>query len=115
MSLKMQKLEETFEYFQTSNPFKLAQLLDLDIAYIDFPEEFYGYYTIMLNVHQILINQNLSPEVQEKVCEHMLVHHLLHKGIEFCLDADLFVKLEKEKRNEKYLHLHRKFKSLLSV
>lgn len=115
MNLKKQKLQETFESYQTSNPFTLAKLLDLEIAYTDFPEDFYGYYTYMLNAYQILINQNLSPEEQENVCEHMIVHHLLHKGIEFCLDEELFKSLEKEKKNDKYLQLHRKFKSLLSV
>lgn len=115
MNLKNKTLQDTFESYQTSNPFRLARMLDLEIAYTDFPEDCYGYYTHMLNAHQVLINQNLSPEEQESVCEHMIVHHLLHKGIEFFLDAEAFKTLEKEKRNEKYVHLHRKLTSLFSV
>lgn len=114
MNLKDQKLQETFESYQTSNPFRLAKLLDLEIAYTDFPDHLYGYYTYMLQAYQILINENLTPEEQEKTCEHMIVHHLLHKGIEFFIDKELYQNLEKEKRSGNYVQLHQKFKSLFS-
>lgn len=115
MNLKDKRLNQLFEDYNTSNLFALAKKLDLEIGYANFPEDFFGYYTPMLNAYQVLINYNLSPEEQEKVCEHMVAHHLLHKGIEFCLDEKAFKDLESVKRNEKYVQLHRKFKSLFSL
>lgn len=91
--------------------FELAKHLGIAITYFHFPESIYGYYTPMLSTQRMIINAHLSIEKQEKACDHLIAHHMLHKGTEFCLDYETFLQLE-NKSNSRYIILHTQLASL---
>lgn len=102
------KIKQVFDSYDTSCPFELARHFDIQIKYFDFTSNILGYYTPMLSSVHIIINENLLPEEQEKICDHLIAHHILHEGKEFCLDLETFKNLEKKTRFSPYLLLHKK-------
>lgn len=108
MKIIGKQIDALFGKYGTSCPYELAEKFHVKIRHVDFPKPIYGYYTPILYSEQILINENLPLEQQEKVCVHLMVRHLLHEGIEFCLDEDTFHELEKESDEPTYITLHNK-------
>ncbi len=94
----LDKITNTYKQYNTTCPFELSRHLDLQIHYVDYWNNIYGYYTPSTHSY-ILINENLSLEKQEKTCEHLLNYHILHAELhlEFCLDHESFNELEKNK------------------
>lgn len=90
------KINNTYTQYNTTCPFDLSRQLGLQIHYVDYWNNIYGYYTPSSHSY-LLINENLSLEKQEKACEHLLNHHILHADLhlEFCLDHESFIELEK--------------------
>ncbi len=90
------KIKHVFDSYDTSDPFELARYLNIRITYFDFESTVYGYYTPLLSTNHIIISESLSPEDQEKVCDHLVAHHILNTGTEFCLDKSCYAGLERE-------------------
>lgn len=80
-----------------ASPFELARKLHITINYYDFPNNIYGLYTPEDNSVNVLINENISLENQEKVCTHMIAHHLSYssQAPALCIDSDMFSNLER--------------------
>lgn len=79
------------------SPFELARKLQITINYYDFPKTIYGLYSPEDSSAQVLINENISLEKQEKVCEQINAHHTSYncQAPALCIDEDTYVKLEK--------------------
>lgn len=93
------KINQAYQLYNTTCPFELSRNLDIHIHYVDFWKNIYGYYSPMLSTAHILINDNLSLEIQEKICSHLITHHILNGAyrMALCLDQDAFLNLEKKK------------------
>lgn len=65
---------------KTNNPFELAQLLNIIVMYAELGST-WGYYTTYKRSKFIIINQNISEELQSYTCAHELSHSVLHKGV----------------------------------
>ncbi|PFR11193.1 hypothetical protein COK10_10615 [Bacillus anthracis] len=62
----------------TTDPFELAQFLDIHIFFHDLHEEINGFYKYEKRNKFIAINSNLSSTMQRTVCAHELGHAILH-------------------------------------
>lgn len=94
-----EKISQFYQQFNTNCPFQLARHLEIHIHYVDFWKHIYGYYSPMLSTAHILINDNVSLEKQEQICEFLIAHHIL-KGANktaFCLDQDTYLKSQNNK------------------
>jgi hypothetical protein len=111
---KNKKLNQAFEQYGTSCPFELAQHLQVKVNYHDFPEHIYGLYSPMLSTAHVLINEKLSLEKQEKVCDHFVAHHILFEtcAAAFCIDHTTFLELEKKKGSSPNTTMHKKIISI---
>ncbi|PZD96393.1 ImmA/IrrE family metallo-endopeptidase [Paenibacillus sambharensis] len=77
--------------FNTTDPFKIAGLLNVHVQFLDLPPNCRGYYLHTLRRRFIAVNQNLSEVWQRVVCAHELGHDQLHRGISrFFLDEQSF-------------------------
>lgn len=100
------------------SPFEAARLLQVEVNYYKFPNYIYGLYTPDDHVAaQILINESISLEKQEKVCEYFVAHHIEHDNLAaaYCIDDNTYAELEKRKRILPYPQLqHGKWSTRLS-
>lgn len=67
--------------YKTNDPFKLAELMNINIQYLDLPEKCEGYYLRTLRRRFIAINANSPYERQRVTCAHEIGHDRLHKGL----------------------------------
>ena len=65
---------------KTNNPYELAQLLNIIVMYAELGST-WGYYTTYKRSKFIIINQNISEELQSYTCAHELGLSVLHKGV----------------------------------
>lgn len=65
---------------KTNNPYELAQLLNIIVMYAELGST-WGYFTTYKRSKFIIINQNISEELQTYTCAHELGHSVLHKGV----------------------------------
>lgn len=65
---------------KTNNPYELAQLLNIIVMYAELGST-WGYFTTYKRSKFIIINQNISEELQSYTCAHELGHSVLHKGV----------------------------------
>lgn len=65
---------------KTNNPYELAERLNIIIRYDDLGST-WGYYTTYKRSRFIILNSNLSENLQTYTCAHELGHSVLHKGI----------------------------------
>ncbi|MFJ5771438.1 ImmA/IrrE family metallo-endopeptidase [Psychrobacillus sp. NPDC093180] len=71
-------VEELHAKHTTSNPFEVASLLKIEVLFWDLHEEINGFYKYDRRTKYIVINNNLSEEMQRIVCAHELGHAVLH-------------------------------------
>lgn len=92
---------------QGLSPFEAARQLRIEVHYYDFPKSIYGLYTPDVVATQILINESISIEKQEKVCEYLIAHHinLDDRTAAYCIDEGTYAELEKRKRKLSYPRL----------
>lgn len=110
MFQKKQKEENHNSNQDTACPFDLAKYLDIKVTYFEFPDNIYGYYTPMLSTQHIVINTRICPEFQEKVCDHLIAHHILHSNVQVCIDEEIFEQLENKNNFSQYMFLLKKLK-----
>lgn len=67
--------------YKTSDPFEIATAMNINISFLDLPDDCRGYYLRTLRRRFIAINSNLSEEWQRIVCAHELGHDQLHRGM----------------------------------
>jgi hypothetical protein len=96
--------------YDTSCPFELAKYLQVKVNYHDFPKHIYGLYSPMLSTAHILINEDLSLEKQEKVCDHLIAHHILFDNCAaaYCIDHTTYLELEQKKGSSSNTMLQKK-------
>jgi Zn-dependent peptidase ImmA (M78 family) len=75
----------------TTDPFKIAAFININVQFLDLPGNCRGYYLRTLRRRFIAINQNLSEVWQRVICAHELGHDQLHRGMSrFFLDERSF-------------------------
>ena len=79
MDIKAAVKQLTHKY-KTNNPFELAQLLNIIVMYAELGST-WGYFTTYKRSKFIILNQNISEELQTYTCAHELGHSVLHKGV----------------------------------
>lgn len=79
MDIKAAVKQLTHKY-KTNNPFELAQLLNIIIMYAELGST-WGYFTTYKRSKFIILNQDISEELQAYTCAHELGHSVLHKGV----------------------------------
>lgn len=71
-------VEDIIKRFGTSDPFELAEYLNINVIEWDLNEEIRGYYKYHKRNKFIVINNNLNDELKRIVCAHELGHAILH-------------------------------------
>ena len=66
--------KELIKEYNTTDPFKLADYLKIEIVYLDYVD-WYGAYTPIQNKKYIFLNGNLDKASQIFVCAHELGHY----------------------------------------
>lgn len=74
------KVSQLVEKYNTSNPFKLAEAMDIEIIYENLGKSF-GYFSRLYRTAIIHINENLSFEKKKSTCAHELGHIVLHSEL----------------------------------
>ena len=67
------KAKELIKEYNTTDPFKLADYLKIEIVYLDYVD-WYGSYAVIQNRKYIFLNGNLDKASQIFVCSHELGH-----------------------------------------
>ena len=73
-----EQIRKLYKKFNTTNPYELASLLNINVITFDLHKEINGYYKYDRRNKYIVINNNLSNELQRVVCAHELGHATLH-------------------------------------
>jgi len=71
--------ERLAKYYETRNPFKIAQYLGIHILYDNDFESLKGMYKVIQRSRFIFINGNLSERDQRTICAHELGHDRFHR------------------------------------
>ena len=91
------------EKYGTNSPFELCKKLNINILFVDLPDNVNGFFLNSQVKSSILIKKTLSPAQKEKVCAHELAHALLHSRVNSAVFADTNPKyiesLEEEANN----------------
>lgn len=82
------------EKYGTNSPFELCKKLNINILFVDLPDNVNGFFLNSQAKSSILIKKTLSPSQKEKVCAHELAHALLHS----CVNSIIF-----EESDPKYI------------
>lgn len=73
-------VEKLMRKYNTNNPFKLAESLNIIVKYDDLGNT-WGYFITYKRIKIIHINNNLEEWLQRYTCAHELGHSILHKGV----------------------------------
>jgi len=85
--------------YKTSDPFQLAQALNIMVRYADLGEETKGLYYKKIRRRFIVIHERLDQQWARMVCAHELGHDRLHPGISrFWIDEHSFFNAGKYER-----------------
>lgn len=85
------KIRRLVRRFDTTDPFSIAQGLNINVRYADLDKGTRGIYCRMLRRRFIVINQNVGEIWQRFVCAHELGHDRLHPAMNrFWLDEHSF-------------------------
>ena len=91
------------EKYGTNSPFELCKKLNINILFVDLPDNVNGFFLNSQVKSSILIKKTLSPAQKEKVCAHELAHALLHSRVNSTVFEDTNPKyiesLEEEANN----------------
>ena len=69
------------EKYGTNSPFELCEKLNINILFVDLPDNVNGFFLNSQAKSSILIKKTLSPAQKEKICAHELAHALLHSSV----------------------------------
>lgn len=69
------------EKYGTSSPFELCKKMNINILFVDLPDNVNGFFLNSQAKSSILIKKTLSLPQKEKVCAHELAHALLHSCV----------------------------------
>ena len=95
MNKGKQKAKELISKFDISNPFHLADILNINVNFMDIGN-LKGYVTKQYNIECIVINSDLSEYEQEFTCFHELGHILLnHNHNSVFLSTKTFLNVNK--------------------
>lgn len=84
------KAKKLIRKYKTRNPFRLAEIMNINIKFYDF-KHLKGFYTYYKRNRYIGINQNLSEVGQFLCCAHEISHDQLHRHITYYMkDYELF-------------------------
>lgn len=84
------KAKKLIKKYKTRNPFRLAEIMNINIRFYNF-KHLKGFYTYYKRNRYIGINQNLSDIEQALCCAHEIGHDQLHRHITYYMkDYDLF-------------------------
>lgn len=72
--------EKLMRKYNTNDPFKLAEKLNIIVKYDDLGNT-WGYFITYKRIKIIHINSNLEEWLQRYTCAHELGHSVLHKGV----------------------------------
>lgn len=78
MSYVSDKIKQLVKKHKTNNPFEIADNLNIIVHLLPMHDEINGFYKLEQRNRFIIINQNLSTEIQRFVCAHELGHAILH-------------------------------------
>lgn len=82
--------------YNTRNPFRIAEELNIKVKYYDF-KKLKGFYTYCYRNRYIGISQNLSEVEQYLCCAHEIGHDQLHRHLtHYMKDYDLFANIKIE-------------------
>lgn len=91
------------EKYGTNSPFELCKKLNINILFVDLPDNVNGFFLNSQFKSSILIKKTLSPSQKEKVCAHELAHALLHSCVNSVICEEINPKyiesLEEEANN----------------
>lgn len=73
-------VEKLMRKYNTNDPFKLAESLNIIVKYDDLGNT-WGYFITYKRIKIIHINNNLEEWLQRYTCAHELGHSILHKGV----------------------------------
>lgn len=73
-------VEKLMRKYNTNDPFKLAESLNIIVNYDDLGNT-WGYFITYKRIKIIHINNNLEEWLQRYTCAHELGHSILHKGV----------------------------------
>lgn len=76
-----ERTQQLREKYNTSCPYELAEHLNIYVLHHDLHHEINGYYKYDRRNQYIVINDNLSLDMQRVVCAHELGHAVLHKHL----------------------------------
>lgn len=66
--------------YHTRNPFEIAEMMNIEIVYHDLGN-LKGYYFYQSKFRYIVINENISEEMQTVICAHELGHDRFHQHL----------------------------------
>lgn len=78
MSFITDKVKQLIKKHKTNNPFEIAEKLNIIVHLLPMCDEINGFYKFEKRNRFIIINDNLSYEMQHFVCAHELGHAILH-------------------------------------
>lgn len=92
MSRIRREVKRLMKKYKTNDPFLLAEKLNITVAIRYIHHEINGFYKMEQKNKFIIINKNLSHEMQRFVCAHELGHAILHprSNIHFLRKNTLF-------------------------
>lgn len=73
-------VEKLMRKYNTNDPFKLAEKLNIIVKYDDLGNT-WGYFITYKRIKIIHINNNIEEWLQRYTCAHELGHSILHKGV----------------------------------
>ncbi|WP_409346785.1 hypothetical protein [Paenibacillus sp. MBLB4367] len=92
------RVNQLFEEIGEYCPFALARHLGVKISHRDDLGEIYGMYSkTSPETNRIFINSSKNIEIQENVCYELVVRHISHPGIQYCITIDDIAKEQASK------------------
>lgn len=93
------EIKKLVRRFKTTDPFVIAEGLNILIRYADLDEEIRGFYYRMMRRRFIVLNTGLDDYMKRIVCAHELGHDRLHPGVsQFWVDERSFRNMGKYER-----------------
>lgn len=91
--LAKRKAEELMQEYQTSDPFRLCELMNITILYEELPESVRGFSLTIKGRRIVYLNSCLDSTMLRQVCAHELGHIVMHPdhNLVFMLQHTLYV------------------------